>query len=803
MIASSSELLEFGELKELLGRYVTSPLGRRVLENVAPCCDRETLAEVLAETAEAIEYLKAAQRPQSAARGAAVRLRFDAFTDPTEALAKLRIEGASLEAAEIWELVSMLDSASEIRRLLMAAGERFPSLARRARRLGEFGSIVGRLTGKILPGGILADDASPELARLRRELERQRRAIQESLEKFLRRHRQDDLLQEEFVTIRNDRFVVPVIAGRQGRIEGVVHGASASGHTLFVEPLETIELNNELVRLAEEEMREVHRILLEMTAYLRSALPEIQATLTELGELEWLFAKARFALDFDCAIPAFSPPGERRLALQSARHPLLEDVLRRQHRKIVPISLELDDNCRTLLISGPNTGGKTVTIKTVGLIALMAQSGIPVPAERAELPLFSKVLADIGDNQSIQESLSTFSAHIARVRDMLVAADSNSLVLLDELGRATDPEEGGALGVAVLERFGRAGAFTLASTHLLALKIYGATTPGVLNASMGFDERTLEPTFVLELGRPGKSAGLEIARRLGMPAELIAEAQARLSEAGRDVSRFISELDRRLEETSELAEQLRRQKESLARTEELLARRWAEKEESRLRELERRVEQLIQQFDAQARETLEKIAAELGSRKTAASVARQTGRLKREFRAELKAVFEAATEKPPPAAVRLQLEPGARVRLRDLREPARVRRLLGDGKVEVEAGFLRLQISEEEILEVLSAVPVAPKAGVALDRAPYSARDICELNVIGQHVEEARAQVEKFLDNAILADVERVRIVHGHGMGILRRAISELLAAHPHVEKFYPAEQNEGGAGATIVELKG
>ena len=363
------------------------------------------------------------------------------------------------------------------------------------------------------------------LHRLRRDIERQQKQIQISLERFLRTHQDDGTLQEDFITLRNDRFVVPVVAGQQRKVYGVIHGASGSGHTLFVEPLETIDLNNELVRLREEEQAEVLRILRELTELLRAHAADIRASVEAIGRLELLFAKADFALDFHCTIPRFSGDSARRLVLRDARHPLLEDVLRRQAKPVVPISLTLDESERTLLISGPNTGGKTVSLKTVGLLVLMAQSGMPVPAAEAEFPLFEQVLADIGDQQSIQESLSSFSSHIAHVRDMLEAVTPQSLVLLDELGRATDPEEGGPLGVSILETFRAQGAFTLASTHLVALKIYGSTTPGVLNASMGFDEETLEPTYVLRIGAPGKSAGLEIASRLGIRPALIESAR--------------------------------------------------------------------------------------------------------------------------------------------------------------------------------------------------------------------------------------------------------------------------------------
>src|SRR5208283_584262 len=330
--------------------------------------------------------------------------------------------------------------------------------------------------------------------------------------------------------------------------------------------------------------REVHRILLEMTDRLRGHADSIRQTLVLMAELDLIFAKARFAIEFDCAIPRF---GER-LLLRDARHPLLEDVLRRRQRKPVPVSLELALDRRTLLISGPNTGGKTVTLKTVGLLSLMAQSALPVPAAEAEFPLFDQVLADIGDYQSIQENLSTFSAHVSNIREMALDVTPDSLVLLDELGAATDPEEGGALGVAIVEHFRAAGAFTLVSTHLMALKIYGASTVGVVNGSMGFNEETLDPTFRLSLGLPGKSAGLEIATRLGMPEDIMRRARQSMSGRERDVTRFLAELHRRVEETQAIERSLRDKLAELDKRERELAREWEKRETAKLNELERR-----------------------------------------------------------------------------------------------------------------------------------------------------------------------------------------------------------------------
>src|SRR5262245_27638743 len=313
---TSATVLEFEPLRDLLARYIYSPMGRRELEKIAPHSDKQQLTEDLAEAGEAIAYLRLAARPQPAARGAAIRVDFGGLPDVETAVHKLRIEGASLEPKEIFDVFALLDRAADAKSVLTAAAERFPRLGARAATIGDFRGLLKDLEGRILPDGRVADHASVALARLRRDIERQKKSIQESLERFLRAHRDEGILQEEFVTIRNERFVVPVIAGQRRKLEGVIHGTSSSGHTLFVEPLETIDLNNELVRLAEEETREVHRILLEMTDRLRGHSGSILQTLKTMAELELIFAKGRFALEFDCVVPAFAD----RLRLRDARH---------------------------------------------------------------------------------------------------------------------------------------------------------------------------------------------------------------------------------------------------------------------------------------------------------------------------------------------------------------------------------------------------------------------------------------------------------------------------------------------------
>jgi DNA mismatch repair protein MutS2 len=791
--STSAETLEYEALRTLLGRYISSPLGRGELAKMEPHTDRRTLEEALSEAAEAIDYLRNAAQPKSntpvRAMGRAVRLDFGGLPELSTTIEKLRIEGAGLDAQELFDVVSLLERATDAKAILNTVSDRFPRLGARGVAIGDFNGLLRSIQGKILPDGSVADTASVALNRLRRDIERQKKHINDSLERFLRAHRDDGILQEEIVTIRNERFVVPVVSGQRRKVDGVIHAASSTGHTLFVEPLETIDLNNELVRLTEEEFQEVHRILRELTENLRAHAPAIRQTLDAMSALEWVFAKGKFALDFNCVIPRFGD----KLVLREARHPLLQDVLRKKAKRVEPITLTLDAECKTLLISGPNTGGKTVTLKTVGLIVLMAQSGLPVPCSEAELPIFEQILADIGDRQSIQESLSTFSAHMSHIREMALDVTPDSLVLLDEIGSATDPEEGGALGVALVDHFRASGAYTLATTHLLALKIYGANTKAVLNASMGFDEVTLEPTYQLKLGLPGKSAGLDIAARLGMPEDIMKRARASLSDRELDIAHFLADLHARTEQVTRLEAQLTQERAALAEREKRLIEDTAKREAAKLKDLEDRYAELAAEFQFRANETIQ----ELGTSKPQTKVAKVT----REFREQFEATVLPKTSAPKLPA----LEVGTRVRLKDIREPATVLRLLANERIEVQAGFMKMQIARGDIQEILMAAAQTtsrlPK-GVSYQSGPEYAPVSQELNVIGERAEEARDRVEKFLDDAVMATASRVRIVHGHGMGVLKRTVSELLARNPHVEKFYPATQAEGGAGATIAELK-
>ncbi len=561
---SNDRVLEFDQLRQLLAIYTGSPLGHERVMQLTPSRDRQWIERQQQLVAELREYLRAGGH-----------FDFHGLLDPTELVNKSRIRGATLEIAEIRDLLLVADRAAEWREIALHPPRevegQWQAVLELSQTLADFTLLLRYFRNKILPDGTLNDKASPDLARIRREMEKQKRAIQESLRSYLRRLSEDGAVQDELVTIRGERFVIPVKVEQRRRVQGVAHGASSSGQTVFIEPLETIEQNNDLVRLLEDEQAEIHRILLEMTARLGEHAEALSNAVYVLSELELQFAKARFAEDYDCvavkllanretaAESGSSPVGVSHvtespvsgssvtnscdaLILRNARHPLLERTLRARGVAVVPLTVELDAQHRQLVVSGPNTGGKTVALKTIGLLALMAQSGIPVPAERAELPIFDSVFADIGDYQSIEQNLSTFSAHINNIDLISHQATARSLVLLDELGSATDPEEGAALAVAIANHFRRAACVSIIATHHTALKVYAANTPGVLNAAVGFDEHTFAPTFELRIGVPGASAGINIAQKLGLNAEIVAQARQRMTSQAQDVSRFLDRL---------------------------------------------------------------------------------------------------------------------------------------------------------------------------------------------------------------------------------------------------------------------
>jgi len=815
---SSARVLEFEPLRELLRGYASSDLGRARVAALAPSVDLAWIGSQQQLTSEIREF-----------RRVGGNFEFAGLNDVSKQLEKSRIEGAALETTEIRDILIAVDRAAEWREIGFNPPRGMKADWGAVRELSsgiaEFTDLLRSLRNKILPDGTLDDRASPELASIRREIEKQRRAIQQSLQSYLRRLSEGGSAQDEVITVRGERFVIPVKADHKRRVQGVVHGASSSGQTVFVEPLETIEQNNELVRLLEDELAEVHRILLEMTQRIGERSGEITAAVDILAELELQFAKAKFAEGYDCVAPVFNDHGgdeidmdsrgrlsPRGLIVRDARHPLLERNLKAKGGQIVPTTVELEGDRRELIITGPNTGGKTVALKTVGLLALMAQSGIPVPASRMEMPVFDAVLADIGDYQSIEQNLSTFSAHVTNIDRLSRTATAHSLVLLDELGSATDPEEGAALAVAIAEHFLKTGCITIISTHHTSLKVFAANSPGVVNASVGFDEATLKPTYELKLGVPGASAGINIAQRLGLNPAIIQSARSRLGSQVRDVDQFLDRLHADLREAE--ADRLRqRDKENeLNRERALLASEGKREQQEKVRQLEKKLETLLRDFEYHAREAVTAIQDRTAAQKVSKDAERRIAKLRRDFREQFDSSVVAhvsgADRDDPNAQPGLvqQVSEGDFVKLKSVGRNAKVSRRLDDKHFEVEVGSMKMRIAREDIAEVVSRAsesPVSAARARGVSVALESDENVpSEINVIGHTVDDATREVEKFVDRAFLAGLPRVRIVHGSGMGILRKALRQYLQKHPHVESVAEPPQQEGGAGATVAELR-
>jgi DNA mismatch repair protein MutS2 len=833
LLHNSARVLEFDALRQLLRGYASSPLGQARITALAPSTDPAWITEQQELTGEVREF-----------RRASGHFDFSGLLDVTTLVKKARIAGAVLETTDIRDVLLVVDRAAEWREIAFHPPANMKTEWRRTRKLSEvipnFTEFLRHFQNKIEPDGTLDDRASPELARIRREIEKQRRVIQQSLQGYLRRLAEGGAVQDELITIRGERFVIPVKIEQKRRVQGVVHGASSSGQTVFVEPLETIEQNNELVRLLDEEQAEIHRILLEMTRRIGEQAEAILTSAEVLSELELQFAKARFAQDYNCVAVEISgdkqgpsgdnqePCGDGRirpsaseasLILHNARHPLLERNLKLKGAEVVPITVELEGARRQLVITGPNTGGKTVTLKTVGLLALMAQSGIPVPADRAEMPVFDAVLADIGDYQSIEQNLSTFSAHVTNIDFISRTATAQSLVLLDELGSATDPEEGAALAVAIAGHFGQIGCMTIISTHHTSLKVYGANTPGVINASVGFNETTLQPTYELKMGVPGASAGINIAQRLGLNPAIIEAARARLGTQARDVGEFLDKLHASLREAE--GERLRLQKgqQDLDREKQRLAVEGKNAQQAKIREMEKKLESVLRDFEYHAREAVTAVQDKAAAQKVSKEAERRIAKLRREFREQFDSTVVAhasgADQGDPHAQPQVvkQVSEGDTVKLKSTGRSATILRKLDDSHFEVAMGAMKMKVARDDIAEVInnafgaargadSPLKAARARGISVSLENEGQTVPSEINVIGYNVDDATREVQKFVDRAFLAGLPRVRVVHGSGMGILRKALRQALQQHPHVEKVAEPPQNEGGGGATVVELR-
>lgn len=862
------DILEFDSLRALIRRNALTEMGEAQIADLAPLDRVEDLLLSLAHVAEMLEV-----------RQKGARFSFDGIPNPAEAVSRLKIEGTALDSSTMLDLGRLCDRALAARSTILSERDTCPGLFEIVAAVpGDLAKLTAALSKKILPSGELDDRASPQLAAIRRDLANARSRITRSLESLMRRS--SEAVQEELVTVRNDRFVIPVRSDHQGRIKGVAHGSSSSGATIFVEPLETIEANNELQTLREAEQREIAEILFRLSEELRRQLPAIEAAAAAVSQLDFISAKAMFAEKFDCVVPdvvtdASVSAARGVLEFIDARHPLLEENLRASGGAVVPVSLKLDEAHPVMVISGANAGGKTVVLKTAGLLSLMALSGLPVPAQSARVPFYRSILADIGDHQSLAANLSTFTSHVANIGSMIEFCEPPALVLLDEVGTGTDPEEGSALGVAVVDDFKQRGAQVLATTHYSGLKTYAANEPDVLNASVEFDERTLQPTYRLLVGLAGSSSGLEIARRFGIPEDVIKNASTHVKQSSLEAFEYLRRIKREAEQAETLRKALEDERAATAERFASLDKDFQKRESQRQTEFEKAFGQTISEFEKLSRELLSKIEDRAAKVKVEREAERRAAELKREAQRAAREISESARrDSQRKSQIRAEALPAPLRNVRVVRDgklvsqgtvaekpevartpaPARVdasdltkRRELRigdqvkissfgsigivdsikDDEAEVRVGSLHLREKLSNLaivedsrpkdnelttsrggrkikpsLENLRARAGTTEVHLHSKGAHSKFQTTSELNLIGKKTDEAADLIDKFLDEAFLNGVSEVRIIHGHGTGALRKAVAEILADHPHVAQFAAAPQDQGGSGATLVELR-
>ncbi len=837
----SLETLEYATLLELVSRNTQTPMGEARFADLRPKFDRIELETDLTGISETIFLTEEKQ----------VSWSFSGLEDPADAVAILKIKNAALEPLRLLEISNVCKQALFARSSIQPEKEFAPTLWQKAEHIPPtLLAAVERINKKLLPSGEVDDSASPELARLRREISNQRARLTKSLESVMRNS--GDAIQDEIVTVRNDRFVIPVKSDFRGKVSGVAHGFSSSGATVFVEPLEAIEANNELQNLKGKEEREIARILFELTEQLREQLPAIETAVDAVAELDFIKAKVEFARKFNCVVPEISDNGN--LELIDARHPLLEENLRvssprvssphvskgsvapqdkQQHDKtrnritenpkseIVPSSFSLTSQTSVMIISGANAGGKTVVLKTAGLLSLMAISGLPVPASQARIPFYRSILADIGDHQSLSANLSTFSSHMSNIADMMSDCMPPSLVLLDEAGTGTDPEEGSALGVAIVDHFRQKGAQVIASTHYRGLKIYAANDEKVINASVEFDEKTLQPTYKLLIGLAGASSGIQIASRFGILPKVIENARENLDISAQDAEAYLLKLQTETKQAEDLRIALEEEREAVAMKYAGLETEAIKKEKARQKEFEGELAQAVDEFDRQSKAFIKAIEDKTLKNKLEKERLARKAELNR---AVMSKVSDTATRKrgdgrkaetrpveSVPEGQDESIKIGSKVftsfgnigTIEKMdKETAEI--LVGGMHLREKIADLKLAEAETRTVAGVPRVssPHVSKGYTSLHKPIDSPDAPAELNLIGQTTAEAEYELDRFIDEAYMSSLPRIRIIHGFGTGALKNFVHHTLKTHDLIEKFAFAPPDQGGNGATIAELR-
>ena len=785
--------LEFDRIVEAVAGFAVTPMGVDRLSRLAPSTDPQQVADWQAATTETVHFVTA---------HGLFPLR--ASSELPEILEALGVQGRALESLRLLGLATFLDSIDETRSGIRRAQEGFPLLDAVVSGAASFKGESAQVREKIDPSGEVVDHASPELRLIRERVRKQKTRLRSTLESYLRGKETAKYLQDQVVSERNGRYVLLVKAEHRSGIPGIVHGTSTSGASLFLEPLSTVEINNDIVALEEQEAEEVRRILLALTDAFRRRAADMERTIEAAIELDVLQGRARFSQSIDGAEPRISTDGA--FELQAARHPLLKNP--------VPVTIKVIPPATILLVTGPNTGGKTVALKTAGLLAIMMQAGLRIPAAHgSQLPVFRSLFADIGDEQSIEASLSTFSAHITNIASMDRLLVTPALVLLDEVGSGTDPIEGGALGVAIVDHFRRRGATVIATSHYDQLKTYASTTEGVASAAFGFELTTFEPTYQLIYGSPGRSLALEIAGRLGLNPEVVAAARDNVSAREAQLAEHLARIDRDMRALEHEQRLAARQRETLKEAESRMQHR-----ENALHQREetfkRRLNDELNTQVRQARKEIDDVIAALKAKAEAMAKAPRlvstgdAGSARSDARNAVDAIAARANAGEPipePSALSPQPSPlshvvvGCRVIVGGLGLEATVT-AVHDGTADLDVRGKRMRASVRD-LRIVGGQPSAPRVNVNVELQPRE-NTALDLNVIGCTVDEALTRAERFLDESLLTDQRVIRLIHGYGTGQLKRALTGFLQQHPLVARFATAPPEQGGGGVTVVELK-
>jgi DNA mismatch repair protein MutS2 len=783
------ERLEFGKVLERIAGRARLGLGAAAARALRPTTDRgliETRARRIGDAMAALD--------RDLAFGV------EPFEDPADLLARAAIEDAALAPADLQAVATILRNARDLQKTFHGAREAAPSLWKLAADLAPEPALLKAIEEAIEPDGTVADHASPDLARIRRAMHDVQERVRLRLEKMVQQADLKPFLTGDYVTLRSGRYVIPVQAVQAGEIPGIIHDRSDSGATVFVEPQQIVALGNELRSLAADEQREVQRILRALTARVRAHLEPLRETVAALVEFDLVRACALYGRERRMTQAAFSD--DESLVIVKGRHPILEEALSESGREVVPLDFEIGGPVRTIAITGANAGGKTVALKTIGLLTLLAHAGLPVPAdEGTRLPRLRRVLVDIGDEQSIEANLSTFTGHMQHVREILASAGDGTLVLLDEIGAGTDPVEGGALACAVLGALHEKGAMTVVTTHLGQVKGFVHEHAGMENAAAEFDPETLEPTYRLILGRPGASHALRIARRLGLPEDVLAAAEGLLDSGAIEMEGLLARLTESLKKAEAEADTARRE-----RAEAETARKELSKQ---LADLKRERKEALRKAAEEARGLVENARREmeraLEQARRAGAPAEETRDLRRQVEEKRDTLKKKAGELAPKPRKPLPLErlsEGQRVWVETMKCHGTVTKIDGRRrKVTVDARGLEIEVDASAIQQADEKTPPPePAAGRSIVPRPSAVAP--EVSLRGERYDQARRHLETYLHEAYMADLASVRIIHGHGTGALQQMVHEFLKEFPLVESFRFGERGEGGRGVTVAQFK-